>query len=136
MQFTAKEQKNNILSNLKFPKSFPNQKEEEFLRLILSTDEDFPKLWNEWKASIPFEDIDPATTGLLPLVYLRLQKLQIKDELTGKISGIYKLAWVKNQRLLSVVKEVADICHEENIPILTLKGIPLLLEVYKNMGAR
>jgi O-antigen/teichoic acid export membrane protein len=124
------------MQNLTFPKSFPNSEEIKFLKLALSRDEDFPQLWKEWKNSIIFNDIDYATMRLLPFIYLRLEKLGVKDELTPRIKGIYRLAWVKNQRLLAAVKEIAQICDEEKIPLILLKGIPLLLFAYQNTGAR
>jgi O-antigen/teichoic acid export membrane protein len=124
------------MQTLTFPKSFPNSKEIRFLKLALSTDADFPHLWKEWKDSIIFNDIDYATMRLLPFIYLRLEKLGVNDELAPRIKGIYRLAWVKNQRLLAAVKEIAKICDDEKIPLILLKGIPLLLFAYQNTGAR
>ncbi len=121
---------------LPFPKSFPTKEETKFLQMLLSNDSDFPKLWKEWKDTVVWEELDPATSRLLPLAYLRIKKLNITDEITARVKGIYKSAWVKNQRLLHVVKQVAETCDKEHIPLMLLKGMPLILEVYRDPGAR
>lgn len=125
------------MNHLPFPKSFPNAAEEKFLDLVLCNDNDFHTKWNAWKQSTLFEETNHATAKLFPLIYLRMQKLALQDdELFGRIKGIYRNAWVKNQRLLAVTKEVVSKCNEKNIALLILKGVPLLLEVYKDTGAR
>ncbi len=125
-----------MTKNLPFPKSFPNKDEELFLKLLLNSDEDFPMLWKTWKSAVVFEDIDYATLRLLPLLYLRLKKFAIDDELSGRIKGVYRLAWSKNQLLLDAVKKIIMMCNEQDIPVLVLKGISLLVSVYKDTGAR
>lgn len=122
--------------DLPFPKSFPNKEEYAFLRLTLCSNENFPALWREWKNSIAFEDIDGAVLELMPLIYLRLGELGIQDELYGRIQGIYRLAWVRNQRIIAAAREVAALCAKKGIPAVMLKGIPLLEEAYRNRGAR
>jgi hypothetical protein len=41
-----------------------------------------------------------------------------------------------NQRLLAVIKEVILECTQENIPVLIMKGVPMILDVYQDIGAR
>ena len=125
------------MNNLSFPKSFPNQKEEQFLKLILCQDQDFLNTWTTWKRTTVFDDIDYSMLRLLPLVYLRLQKLGLQhDELFGRIKGVYKLAWINNQRIINAAHDIVSELDRRNIPVLVLKGIPLILHVYKDMGAR
>jgi hypothetical protein len=125
-----------MINLLKFPESFPDKGEEQFLKLILSNDEDFISLWEQWQKEIIFDDLDYATVGLLPLLYLRLKKFKIQNEITGRIKGVYKLAWFKNQKLLDTVGKIIEIFKINDIPIIILKGLPLLLYVYKDPGAR
>lgn len=123
--------------NLAYPKSFPNLEEEQFLLLVLSRDEDFPLLWTRWTETHVFDDIDPATMHLLPLVHIRMRTLGMQsDPLYGKIKGVYKNAWVRNQQLLGLTRNIAAECEQQHIPIMLLKGLALLLDVYQDMGAR
>ena len=125
------------MNHLSFPKSFPNHEEEQFLKLVLCDDSDFPSAWNTWKKSTIFDDINYSVLRLLPLVYLRMCKLGMHDDaLFGRIKGVYKLAWVNNQRILTATKDILSKFSQYNIPVLVLKGIPLILHVYKNTGAR
>jgi hypothetical protein len=82
--------------HLPYPKSFPNPTEEEFLRLVFSSDTDFPQLWNSWKEHHDFNDTDTAQVHLFPLVYLKMKKLHMtSDDLFKRVQGIYKHAWVR-----------------------------------------
>lgn len=123
--------------NLPYPKSFPNSKEESFLKLVLSTDNEFPSLWKQWTSREAFDDIDPATLHLMPLIHIRMKKLNLQDDpLYGRIKGIYKNAWVRNQQLLGLTRNIVLMLDKHNIPVMVLKGLSLLLDVYQDMGAR
>lgn len=119
-----------------YPKSFPTPDEERFLHLVLCHDDAFLSLWDEWRKNVSFEDIDFATLRLLPLLYLRLRHFTIQDEITGRIKGAYRLCWYKNQRLIRVTQTLIEQLQAEQIPVLCLKGLPLLETVYHDAGAR
>lgn len=125
-----------MIKDLAYPESFPNESEERFLRLVLASDTELVSLWEAWKRAVDFDAVDSATLGLLPLLYLRLSALQRTDEMLPRIRGVYKMVWVKNQRLLEAVREVVEQCTNESIPVIALKGIALLERVYANPGAR
>lgn len=124
------------LRSLPYPKSFPTSQEMMFLKVALASDSEFPLLWNSWKESIDWQHIDFATARLLTYFYPRLAALEIRDEFTERVKGVHKAMWVKNQLFIRGAKEVAEICHREGIPVLMLKGIPLIYEVYGDVGAR
>lgn len=119
-----------------YPKSFPNPIEEKFIDILICPDDVFANRFEEWKNETIFDDIDHATLGLLPLLHKRLSRLQIVDPLSNRVSGVYKIAWVKNQILLNEVRVLSTRCAEEHIPIVLLKGLALLESVYKDAGAR
>ncbi len=122
---------------LKYPKSFPNRAETEFLKLVLSDDAAFPARFERWSREIVLDDVDYATQRLLPLVYLRLTALGLTDvPIFGRLRGIYKLAWVQNQRLLYALDQVAAKFESLGIRMLMLKGVPLLALAYRDVGAR
>lgn len=123
--------------HLPYPTSFPNRDEISFLKMVLADDAVFPIAWDQWKSSHVFEDITDPILHLLPLVYLRMDRLGLHNDLLfGRIKGVYKNAWIKNQRLLAVTKQVLQICSQNNISTLFLKGIPLIYDVYQDLGAR
>jgi len=122
--------------DLPYPKSFPTPKEAAFLKVAVASDAEFPSLWRQWKDSINWQGIDFATSKLLTYFYPRLRALGISDDFTERVKGVHKSTWVKNQLFLHAAKEIAEICHREKIPLLMLKGIPLISEVYKDSGSR
>lgn len=119
-----------------YPESFPNQKEELLLQLILCPDSEFRARWDVWRTSTDFNVITNPMVRLLPMLSLRLRHLNIHDEPADRIHGTYKLAWVKNQLLLEATKKIIVLFSDHGIPTLLLKGIPLLIYVYKDDGAR
>ena len=124
------------MKKFKYPKSFPNREEESFLKLALSNDDDFPVLWEQWRKEFALDYINYAILKLIPFIYLRLKKLNIVDDVTGKVKGMYKMAWYKNQLILNSVKNIVFLLNKENIPVILLKGVPLLENVYQDKGAR
>lgn len=124
------------MRNFKYPKSFPNKEEELFLKLILSNENDFEELYYKWEKEVVFDDISYSILRLMPSLYLRLKNLNIVDDKVGRIRGMYKMAWYKNQLILNSVKNVIFLFNKENIPVISLKGIPLIENVYKDPGAR
>lgn len=122
---------------LPYPTSFPNTLEESFLKIISAPDADFVSAWKQWKLDHVFEDTPPALAHLFPLIYLRMQTCGLEsDEYYPRIKGIYKSAWVKNRRIITAASEIITICTAEKIPVILLKGIPLLISAYKDFGAR
>jgi hypothetical protein len=120
----------------KYPKSFPNKEEQKFLTLIFSNENDFIDLWEKWKKDINFNNINYSVLRLMPLLYLRLKKFNVVDGPIGRIKGMYKMAWYKNQMILDSVRKVILLFNEANIPVVLLKGVPLIENVYKDKGAR
>lgn len=124
------------MSNYPYPESFPNAEEEAFLRLVLSSDEEFPLRWEAWRASVSFDDIGFAVTRLLPLLYLRLRAFGIEGGIAERIRGVYKMVWVKNQMLAAALPHVLRLFAAQRIPVVFMKGVPLLDAVYGDRGAR
>jgi hypothetical protein len=125
------------MKNLPYPKSFPTADEKEFLQLIVCSDADFTLRWNTWTSSHDFDDVDETKWHLYSLIYGRLVDLNMEhDPLFGRIKGIYKMIWVRNQQILAAAKDLCVILGSRNIPVTFLKGIPMLVDVYQNTGAR
>jgi hypothetical protein len=124
------------MKDLKYPKSFPNKEEEFFLGMALSSNTDFPELWQRWKEGVVLDDLDKATSKLIPFLYLRLKELNLADDETKKIEGVYRFTWHKNLLVIDSARKVISLLNKANIPVIVLKGVPLLAKVYKNTGAR
>ncbi|MDA9121213.1 nucleotidyltransferase family protein [Flavobacteriales bacterium] len=120
-----------------YPSSFPNSTQLLFLKTVLASPGEFRDHWNQWKSQTDLDTIDNATFRLLPTLYLRIRQEEgFEDEWVGRIKGVYKQGWAKNQLLLSSTSKVASFLSENGIPSILLKGVSLLLGSYKDVGGR
>lgn len=122
--------------SIPLPATFPTPQEELLLELVLCPDAEFATLFAQWCKKIAFDDLDYALVRLLPLVSLRLRRTTIDTPLVQRIHGVYKKAWVHNQLTVAAVKKVLPHFEQAGIPVVTLKGLPLLYAAYKDTGAR
>ncbi|QDK77989.1 nucleotidyltransferase family protein [Spirosoma sp. KCTC 42546] len=81
-----------------------------------------------------FDPLDGDSQRLMPLVYRNLEKSG--DPLIPHLRGIYRYTWMTNQRFLEKMKQVINTLHQAKIDTIVLKGIPLSLLYYKDMGVR
>ncbi|HSR18731.1 MAG TPA: hypothetical protein VLM39_11630, partial [Ignavibacteriaceae bacterium] len=88
------------MSKLNHNSDFWITKEQELLlKASLFEGDKFIYAWEKWKSCVNFEQIDPGSYRLLPLLYQNLVKHEIKDPLTERLKGIYRRTWFENQIL-------------------------------------
>lgn len=117
---------------------FPNPSQELLLKAALLPRDVAVPAWKEWRSNVDFElDVDHGSFRLLPLTYQNLSSLGYTDDLvSGRLKGIYRQAWIKNQQLFYKTAKVLRSLHEAEIKTAVLKGIALTELVYKNYGTR
>jgi len=120
----------------KLPDSFPDPLQEIFLKAALGDRNEALESWRVWKAKVDIEDVDFATFRLLPILYKNLKKHQIEDPLMDKLKGIYRYNWAKNQMLIYATTSILRDLKAKKIPTLLLKGLPLALLAYRDVGCR
>lgn len=81
-----------------------------------------------------FDPLDLDSQRLLPLVYRNLERTA--DPLVRSLRGVYRYTWMANQRHLLQLKAVVGVLDEAGIPTMMLKGIPLSLAHYRDLGVR
>jgi len=117
------------------------------LKAALFTATEALPFWNRWKLhwkleSIPneainyaiFSHVDDESRRILPLVYRNLEQTQ--DALLPALREAYRNTWMRNQKLLHRAQQVVSACNEAGIPNMLLKGIPMSLHYYNDMGVR
>ncbi len=116
---------------------FATKNQELLLRAALFNGADAVKAWKEWESGVDWDgQIDNGSFRLLPLLYMNLKRLGIRDPLMSKLKGIYLKSWYKNQRLFFEAGRIIDYLHGEGIQTIVLKGVPLAILYYKNCGVR
>jgi hypothetical protein len=115
----------------------PNSAQELLLHVALSEKEKALDCWEQWKRMTDFEnDVDLGSFRLLPLVFYRLHSFGHSDNLSGRLKGIYRKSWSKNQQLLYEASSHIKDFKEAGIDVIVVKGIPLSLDIYDNLALR
>lgn len=92
--------------------------------------------WQRWRTWVEFDDLAEPEQRLLPLVYRNLGERLAGDSVKGRMRGIYRLTWTRNQLLVAAAAAAIRALAEAGIPTLSLKGAPLSILNYRDMGAR
>ena len=87
-----------------------------------------------WSSEADVELLDAGSVRLLPLLYRNLKRLGIEPDAMEKFKGTYRLTWYKNQMLLRSFSGLLKRFNDSGIRTLVLKGVPLILLYYKDLG--
>ena len=125
----------NTINPADFYLATPNQ--ELLLKAALFSGEDALEAWSKWRDAVDWEGhLEPGSFRLLPLLYNNLHKHGVDDSAMGKLKGIYRQAWSKNQTLFHEMAKVIEFLQNAGIKTMLLKGASLSLLYYKNNGSR
>ena len=116
--------------------SWPTPQQELLLRAALLPSDAALSAWETWQASANIEDIDPGSHRLLPLLYRNLSRCGSASPLMGKLKGVYRQTWYKNQLLFRDMGQVLDAFRQSGIQTLVLKGAALNVLYYRESGLR
>jgi Uncharacterised nucleotidyltransferase len=106
------------------------------LRACLLSGPDAAAAWSAWRKRVSFDDIDAASYRLMPLLYQNLRREKIDDGLLGRLKGIYRHTWARNQLLFHAAGEVLRAMQDADISVLVLKGATLAGAHYDGAGLR
>ncbi|CAB4323653.1 unannotated protein [freshwater metagenome] len=97
------------------------------LLLVATLSETDParQAWSQWREAVVFDDVDQASARLLPILALRTDVIQIDDPLLGRIRGLYRKAWVSNERLFTASQDARNALISAGIPLLHVEAVPL-----------
>jgi hypothetical protein len=126
---------NTIINPGFFNLATPNQ--ELLLKAALFSGNDALEAWRKWRDATDWEGhLEPGSFRLLPLLYNNLHKHGVNDSAMGKLKGIYRQAWSKNQILFHEIAKIVEYLQNAGIKTMLLTGASLSLLYYKNNGAR
>jgi hypothetical protein len=92
--------------------------------------------WRRWREQIDFEDVDPGSARLLPLVYRNLGPDCFDEEIVGRLRDLYRRSWSNNQLLFRRAAEAIAVLTGAGIETLVTKGASLAVCSYGDLGAR
>jgi Uncharacterised nucleotidyltransferase len=116
---------------------WPNDEQQLVLQAIFAQPDAARAAYLAWRNTLDIDGpFDGAVMRLLPLLYLRLRELDVNDQLTGRLKGVYRRAWSDTHALFHGVAPALAALHEAGIDTMLLKGAPMVLCHYRNYGCR
>lgn len=115
---------------------WPTGEQELLLRASLLQGYEAVDAWHQWRAGADIDRLDPGSFRLLPLLYRNLHTHQVEDPWMGKIKGIYRATWYRNQMRFRTAADLLRALHDAGIQTMILKGAALALLYYKDLGLR
>ncbi len=106
------------------------------LRAALSGEREARDAWASWLAS---NTIDRASDGaffLLPAVYANVRKFGRGVPEIARLRGIRRQACARNQLAIRTFAKATEVLEAADIESIALKGLPLALLHYENVGDR
>ena len=120
------------------PGCWPDREQELLLRAAVAPPERALAAWREWTRhfDIAEDHLDVGSYRLLPTVYRNLRGQLHQDPQIGRLEGLYKRNWYINQLAFADGAKVLQALHDAGIDALLLKGCPLALRFYADLGER
>jgi hypothetical protein len=81
--------------------------------------------WRAWCDAVVFDDVDGPAIRLLPILARRPEVLTADDPLHGRVRGLYRKAWVRNERLFAAASQAGDALSAAGVPQLHVEALPL-----------
>lgn len=115
---------------------WPSRKQELLLRAALLDEEPALAAWRELRPTLDIDRLEEGSFALLPLVYRRLQAAGVEDPSLGKLRGIYRHTWSRNQLALDRLKGVLRYLERAGVEAIPVRGASTLLRYYPEIGLR
>lgn len=116
---------------------WPDAEQALVLRAVFAPPEEGLAAFHRWRDGVDLDGpIEPGAYRLMPLLYLRLAALGVRDPLMQRLKGVYRRAWSDTHALFHATAPALEALHAAGIETLLLKGAPMVLLHYRQHGAR
>jgi len=92
--------------------------------------------WRAWRATHEIAAADLASQALLPRIYCNLEAGELDAADRGALRAAYRETWTRNHAVLHHLLDVLRRFARASIDAMVLKGVPLALLYYRDLGAR
>jgi hypothetical protein len=121
---------------LKKENFWPTRPQELLLAAALGDEQVAKAAWQQWLTIAKQTEFDLGSQRLAPLVYSNLVRYGVEHPYLSLFKGLYRRTWYHNHMLLRCATDVLERLSQNAVPTMLVKGVPLSLTVYRNMGAR
>jgi hypothetical protein len=115
---------------------WPSTTQEYLLKAVLLKDEMAHTAWHQWLSHVDFlaDSLRGGSYQLLPLLTMNLQASGVDDPLLGRLRGIVRNTWTRNQIQIQNATPVLQALDNNGIRTLLLNRAALILAVYKDFS--
>jgi hypothetical protein len=115
----------------------PDPDQALLLRAALGRGDQARSAWRSWVAGGgDVQALDEPAHRLLPQLYRNLEALGVDDPELGRLKGVYRHSWYRNQRLLHRAAGAIAALRGAGIETVLLKGAALTAVYQQDLGAR
>jgi hypothetical protein len=120
----------------KDPSLWPTASQQLLLRAIVLDGDRAVQAWQEWCASNDVQSADDGSRALFPRLFKEADRLGVDAEHRGVLRTYYSVHWAQNQKAIARLSAALEVLEKAGVPVIALKGAPLLLFYYGNAGVR
>jgi Uncharacterised nucleotidyltransferase len=115
---------------------WPNSEQELLLQSALAPPAVAVQAWRRWSVEVDLESIDHPSFRMLGLLSRRMEPLGLVHPAAARIKGAYRQTWVRSNMLVKTVERPLQVLSDAGIETLLMKGVPLAINHYRDLGAR
>jgi hypothetical protein len=123
-------------STAELPQNLPRPGQAALLRACTCPSDQFAEHWRVWRALEDIEHLDESSNRLVPLLFRQAERAGLIDAEMGRLRGIYRYQWCRNQLMLSELRRVIAVLQQASIEVILLKGAALIQQYYGDPGLR
>ncbi len=103
----------------------------------VADDDAFPAALDRCMSAVQFDGVDPVSAELLPLLYRRVEDLDLEHPSRRRLRYFYLQTWRRNQMLLHRARSVLEHLDDAGTPAVVLKGGAIASSRYRDdLGVR
>ncbi|MET4579151.1 nucleotidyltransferase domain-containing protein [Ottowia thiooxydans] len=116
--------------------NLPSPGQEALLHACLGPAELFGQHWRIWRDAEDIEHLDESSNRLLPLLFKQAEKAGWVDHEMGRLRGIYRYQWCRNQMMLAELRRVVHALNLASTEVMLLKGAAMIQAYYEDPALR
>lgn len=115
---------------------WPTDAQRVLLRAALLDGEVARDAFDAWARHADLRTLDEGSRRLLPLLWRNALRLGVVSPLLPALRDAHRRSWSRNQVLLRRVAGIIAVLEAAGVRTMVLKGVPLALQTYDDVGAR
>ena len=92
--------------------------------------------YEQWEKAIDIDHLDHDSNKLLGLLYRHLSQQQIESQHLGRLKGVNRYQWTKNQLIIGQLEKIREQFQQAEIDFICLGDLALLSSYYQDSGSK